>query len=48
MSTHTTGPRPAPGVERVCDLLESHDSAVAMVLLWFVPALALVVALLYS
>lgn len=47
MSTHTSEHR-ALDVDRLCDLVEVHGSSVAMVLLWMMPALAMLVAFLYT
>ncbi|QIG43613.1 hypothetical protein G5V58_13350 [Nocardioides anomalus] len=47
MSTHS-GPAVAsrPGLDRFCEGIETHGSTIAMALLWLVPVLAFLVALL--
>ena len=47
MSTHTE-PAPArrPALDHFCEGIETHGSTIAMALLWLVPVLAFVVALL--
>ena len=47
MSTHTEPAlAPRPGLDRFCAGIETHGSTIAMALLWLVPVLAFVVALL--
>ena len=48
MSTHTTEQRGTLDVDSVCDFIEAHGSGVAMVMLWIIPVLALVVAILHT
>jgi hypothetical protein len=47
VSTHTEPAlAPRPALDRFCEGIETHGSAIAMGLLWLVPVLAFLVALL--